>query len=138
MGGIKSTHIPERFDLVPFEGVRSAARRFAYGAKKYAERNWESANESGAKDRLNHLVRHCILFAQFRRWEDLDALLCNGMMMAYYKEKGLLEQIDYDVPVKDKKFVYKEITAPTSLMDLPNTKDVCLTIVPVEDSTGTP
>jgi len=92
VGGAQSTKLDERFDLVPFEGIRAAARRFALGAAKYAARQWEGGDESFAEERINHLVRHTLLFAEHRRQEDLDALLCNGMMMAFFKSKGMLAE----------------------------------------------
>lgn len=92
VGGVKSSKLDERFDLVPFAGIRDAARRFALGAKKYAPRMWERGNADLAEDRMNHMVRHCLLFSQYRRQEDLDAFLCNGMMMSFFKDKGFLPE----------------------------------------------
>ena len=89
IGGAQTSKLSGRFDLLPFDGLLAAARRFEYGATKYAEWQWAAAtDEKFAEDRVNHLVRHCILFAQYRRREDLEALLCNGMMAAFFKNQN--------------------------------------------------
>lgn len=38
-GGQKGSK-PERYDLIPFEGLDEVARVYAYGANKYADHNW--------------------------------------------------------------------------------------------------
>jgi Domain of unknown function (DUF5664) len=94
--GATSTKLEEAWHLIPFAAVAAMARRFWLGSQKHAPRNWEKAIE--AKDsnfaelRLAHLYRHVALFAEYRRQEDLDAIMCNGAMLCHFKEHGLLPE----------------------------------------------
>lgn len=94
--GAQQTQLDNRFDLIPFAAVESIARRFAIGAKKYAARNWELAisneDEPFAEARINHMMRHAALFAEFHRQEDLDAVGCNFAMLAHFKSHGMLKE----------------------------------------------
>jgi hypothetical protein len=45
-GGQKGVK-PERWDLIPWEELAEVARLYAYGATKYADRNWEKGYEWG-------------------------------------------------------------------------------------------
>lgn len=88
--GATSTKLEERWDLIPHAALEAMARRFWLGSVKHAARNWEKGDEEFAETRLAHCYRHMALFAEHRRQEDLDALLCNAAMLAYWKDKGLL------------------------------------------------
>lgn len=94
--GATSTKLEESYHLIPFAAIRAMARRFWVGAQKHAPRNWELAIEKKdvafAELRLAHLYRHVALFAEFRRQEDLDAIMCNGAMLCHFKEHGLLPE----------------------------------------------
>lgn len=91
--GAQSTKLEEAWDLLPFAALSSIARRFWYGAQRYAPRNWEDGDNEFAETRLSHCFRHMSLFAQYRRQEDLDAVLCNASMLAHFKaEKGFLKE----------------------------------------------
>jgi hypothetical protein len=86
--GATASKLDERFDLIPFAGLEYAARRFALGAKKHGSRNWESGDRGFAEARLNHLLRHAAAFAETRQTEDLEAIICNGMMLAKFRAEG--------------------------------------------------
>lgn len=94
--GATSTKLEESWALIPFAALQAMARRFWVGEQKHAPRNWEKAIE--AKDdkfaelRLSHCYRHMALFAEFRRQEDIDAVLCNAAMLAHFKANGMLEE----------------------------------------------
>lgn len=90
--GATSTKLEERWDLIPFAALRALARRFWFGSVKHAPRNWELGDEEFAEIRLSHCCRHMALFAEYRRQEDLDAVLCNAAMLAYWKDKGFLAE----------------------------------------------
>lgn len=102
--GATSTKLEEFYHLIPFAAVRAMAKRFWVGATKHAPRNWEKAIEQKdvlfAETRLDHLYRHVALFAEFRRQEDLDAIMCNGAMLCHFKEHGLLPERDVIPTVK--------------------------------------
>jgi hypothetical protein len=90
--GATSTKLEERWDLIPFSALAAMARRFWYGSVKHAARNWERGDAEFAETRLSHCFRHMSLFAEFRRQEDLDAVLCNAAMLAWFKEQGLMPE----------------------------------------------
>jgi len=90
--GATSTRLEERFDLIPFAALSALARRFWYGSTRHTPRNWEKGDAEFAEIRLNHCCRHMALFAEYRRQEDLDAVLCNAAMLAKFKERGFLEE----------------------------------------------
>ena len=56
-----------RWDLVPFDAMDEVAQVFAYGARKYAERNWERGMVWGRL--LAAALRH---LAAWARGEDFD------------------------------------------------------------------
>lgn len=88
--GATSTKLEEAWNLIPFTALQAMARRFWHGSQKHAPRNWEKGDEEFAEIRLSHCARHMALFAEHHRQEDLDAVLCNAAMLAYYKDKGFL------------------------------------------------
>ena len=94
--GATSTKLEEAWHLIPFAALAAMARRFWLGSQKHAPRNWEKAiaakDSNFAEVRLAHLYRHVALFAEFRRQEDLDAIMCNGAMLCHFKEHGLLPE----------------------------------------------
>ena len=94
--GATSTKLEESWQLLPFAALQAMARRFWVGLQKHAPRNWEQAiaakDEAFAEARLAHCFRHVALFAEFRRQEDLDAVLCNAAMLAHFKANGMLPQ----------------------------------------------
>jgi hypothetical protein len=90
--GATSTKLEERWDLIPFAALAAMARRFWVGSIRHAPRNWEKGDEEFAETRLAHCFRHMALFAESRRQEDLDAVLCNAAMLAYWKDKGFLAE----------------------------------------------
>lgn len=90
--GATSTQLDEQWDDLPLEGLRAAARRFAYGRSRHGKGNWKKGDAEFANERLNHMLRHAHLFSEHRRQEDLDAVLCNAMMLADYKARGLMPE----------------------------------------------
>lgn len=95
--GATSTKLEESWNLIPFAALSAMARRFWYGSQKHAPRNWERGDEEFAEIRLSHCFRHMALFAEHRRQEDLDAVLCNAAMLAWFKGRGFFpERNGYD------------------------------------------
>lgn len=90
--GATSTKLEEAWHLIPFAALAAMARRFWLGSQKHAPRNWEKGDAEFAEIRLSHCARHMALFVEYRRQEDLDAVLCNAAMLAYWKDKGLLAE----------------------------------------------
>jgi hypothetical protein len=90
--GATSTKLEEAWNLIPFSALAAMARRFWLGSQKHAPRNWELGDDAFAEVRLAHCARHMALFVEFHRQEDLDALMCNGAMLCWFKEKGFLKE----------------------------------------------
>lgn len=77
-------------ELIPLDGLESAARVFEYGTKKYAPWNW-------AKGMPWSVVVGCMMrhLAAMQRGEDVDPesglphvghLMCNALMLATFRE----------------------------------------------------
>lgn len=90
--GATATKLDESWNLIPFAGLQAAARRFFVGEQRHGARNWEQGDDAFAEQRLKHFMRHAALFVEYRRQEDLDAVLCNAMMLAKFKERGFLKE----------------------------------------------
>lgn len=90
--GATATQLEESWNLIPFSGLRAAARRFYVGEQRHGARNWEQGDDAFAEERLKHMFRHAALFVEYRKQEDLDALICNAMMVAKFKELGFLRE----------------------------------------------
>ncbi len=82
--GAKSSVVKPRFDLLPVRGLKLGANRFQYGASRHGERNYTKGggDPTFIRDRINHLIEHCLKFAATRQTKDLEAIICNGMMLA--------------------------------------------------------
>lgn len=82
--GARSTTVKPRYDLCPPRGIKLAANRFQYGADRHGERNYTKGAQDPTfiRDRINHLIEHALKFAASRQTKDLEAILCNGMMLA--------------------------------------------------------
>jgi len=89
--GATSTKLEEDWNDLPFAGLQAAARRFFLGRAKHGRFNWQKGDADFAEVRLSHAIRHVHLFAESRKLEDLDATLCNLMMIAWYVQKGIME-----------------------------------------------
>lgn len=92
-----SSKIDLDFHDLPYVGLEAAARRFAYGRKRHGRFNWKQGDAAFAEERLKHAMNHAALFMEERNQDDLDAVLCNFMMIAWYNHQGILS---HD-PVKD-------------------------------------
>jgi hypothetical protein len=77
---------------IPYAAIRMLGSRFFYGRGRHGRFNWKKGNSRFAEDRLKHLVNHTMKFAEFRRLEDLEALLCNAAMLAWYWDNGILSK----------------------------------------------
>lgn len=99
-----SSKLEADFHDLPYAGLLAGARRFAYGRKRHGRFNWKQGDKEFAEERIKHLVNHVMLFAEFRQEADLDALICNAMMIAWFKDTGRFSVN----PVKDFMFQGKE------------------------------
>lgn len=91
---------------LPYAGLVAAARRFAYGRVRHGRFNWTKGDAVFAEERLKHLCHHLALFCAERQQEDLDAVICNAMMIAWYKEAGILSNnpmVDFMMQGKEEK-----------------------------------
>lgn len=104
LNGATSSKLELDMHDLPYAALRSAAHRFNYGRKRHGRFNWKQGDTKFAEERLKHLVNHMMIFCEERTQEDLDAILCNAMMIAWYMDKGILS-LD---PVKDFMFDGKE------------------------------
>lgn len=86
--GATSSKIDADFHDLPYAGLLAAARRFAYGRKRHGRFNWKQGDCEFAEERLKHLVNHVMLFCEERKQEDLDALVCNALMIAWFYSEG--------------------------------------------------
>lgn len=103
VGTSKATSSKLDVDLhdLPYAGLIAAGRRFAYGRIRHGRFNWKQGDAIFAEERLKHLANHLALFNEERQQVDLDAVICNAMMIAWFMERGILS-IE---PVKD--FMYQ-------------------------------
>lgn len=84
-----STELKPDFLDLPYAGLLAAARRFGLGHYKHGRFNWKKGDREFAEVRLNHAMNHMARFCEYRLQEDLDATLCNLMMIAWFWEHGL-------------------------------------------------
>lgn len=87
-----SSKLDMDFHDLPYAGLAAAARRFAYGRKRHGRFNWKNGDATFAEERLKHLANHLALFNEERQIEDLEAVICNAMMIAWYMDKGILSR----------------------------------------------
>ena len=87
--GAKSSKVKPRYDLLPERGLRLGANRFQYGANSHGERNYIKGDLRGSTpdpafvlDRMNHLFEHLSKFMLTRQTKDLEAIICNALMLA--------------------------------------------------------
>jgi hypothetical protein len=87
--GAKSTVEKPRYDLVPAEAVQYIAERFAFGASRHGERNWEKGVNDAAffRDRKNHGFEHYMNYLCTGDVEELKAAICNMAMLAAIEER---------------------------------------------------
>jgi hypothetical protein len=90
INGATSSKLDIDFHDLPYDGLVAAARRFAYGRARHGRFNWTKGNKDFAEERLKHAVNHLMLFCEERQQDDLDAVLCNLMMIAWYRAHGLM------------------------------------------------
>jgi hypothetical protein len=88
--GATSTELNYDFHDLPYAGLLAAARRFHLGHYKHGRFNWTKGDSQFAEERLKHLAAHTALYIEFRKQEDLDAIICNSMMLADFQIRGVL------------------------------------------------
>lgn len=104
LNGATSIELNFDFHDLPYAGLLYAARRFHLGHYKYGRFNWTKGNKAFAEERLKHMMAHAAKFAHYRMREDLEAVLCNAMMLADFNECGLLSKNPrYDFMFEGKK-----------------------------------
>ena len=82
--GAKSSTVKPRYDLLPIRGLKLGANRFQYGAERHGERNYTKGASDPVfiRDRINHLAEHVLKFTATRQTKDLEAIICNALMLA--------------------------------------------------------
>ena len=94
-GGATRSEEAPRYDLVPREGIRRIALRYALGAKKHGEGNWKLSvqNEENAREfciaAYNHMLEHAQKMANGEDPEDdhLGAIGWAVTVLAHCEEK---------------------------------------------------
>lgn len=93
-GGERKNTGKLRLDLVPTDVVEELAKVLTYGAKKYAERNWERGMPWS--DVAGSLERHWADFKLGRRVDPAGSgmrtsalLLCNAVFLCAYDIRGM-------------------------------------------------
>jgi hypothetical protein len=84
--GAKSSEESPRYDLIPLEALQREAQRFALGAARHGERNYQrgAGDPAFRRDRLNHLLNHALLYASGDRSDDhLAAIRANAGMLIW-------------------------------------------------------
>lgn len=90
VGNATSSELNYDFHDLPYAGLLAAARRFHLGHYKHGRFNWTKGDGAFAEERLKHLAAHLAKFITYRSQEDLDAILCNAMMIADFDYRGVL------------------------------------------------
>jgi len=67
----KTEHLGTNLDQIPFEGLEAVGKIFAEGAIKYGRDNWKkgTGDKEYQLERLNHAIRHLMLYANDDRSE---------------------------------------------------------------------
>lgn len=97
IAGATSSELNFDYHDLPFPALLATARRFFLGHYKHGRFNWKKGDSQFAEERMKHLAAHTFKFLSYRQQEDLDALLCNAMMIADFAYRGVLSRD----PVKD-------------------------------------
>lgn len=87
-----SSKIDMNFHDLPYAGIVAAARRFFYGQHRHGRFNWTKGDKVFAEERIKHLINHIHLFNEERKQEDLDAIVCNSMMVADFYARNLVSK----------------------------------------------
>jgi hypothetical protein len=75
----------ERYDLISPVGLRRLARRYAVGAEKHGERNWERGQKAGVV--INHMLKHLNDFSAGDRSDDhLAAVAWGAFALMHFQE----------------------------------------------------
>ena len=84
--GAQCSNVPERFDLICPAGLRRLAKRYALGAKKYADYNW--CKGIPVAERLNHLINHLISYLESGNESDdnMAAIAWNAFAIMHYED----------------------------------------------------
>ena len=86
----KSTKLDEDWNDLPFAALMMAAKRFNLGRQIYGKDNWKKGDSDFAEVRLSHCIRHLILFTEYKKIEDLEASICNLMMICWYVHNAVM------------------------------------------------
>lgn len=84
--GARSSDEAPRVDLIPWAAMAREAARMAAGAASHGENNYQRGIGDAAffRDRVNHLLRHALLYANGDRSDDhLAAIRCNAGMLIW-------------------------------------------------------
>lgn len=87
----------ERWDLIPYIGMKRVAQTCAEGAKKYGERNWERGMPISTL--LNHAARHIYLYIAGDKIEDHLAHAAWNLLAACHMEELMPEM--NDIPARN-------------------------------------
>jgi hypothetical protein len=87
--GASSSGMKPRYDLIPSWALERIAKRFAEGAKKYGENNWQKGvtDKEFIIDRMNHMVEHlykkieAVRAGEINPDDDMAAVILNAIFV---------------------------------------------------------
>jgi hypothetical protein len=81
-----------RMDLLPFEALEAVAKVLTFGAKKYADNNWQKVDNAESRY-VGALLRHLSKYLQGERWDEeselshLSHVATNALFLVWFEEK---------------------------------------------------
>lgn len=92
--GAKRSELKPRYDLIPASPLRRLAARYAMGAERYGEYNWQKGLP--ISDTLNHVIDHLLRYKEqlnspnvpFDPDDDLAAAAWGVFALMYYEERS--------------------------------------------------
>lgn len=84
----EDTLLNYRYDLIPIESLARLARRYAFGAKKYGENNYQKGLPYS--DTFNHIMSHLLLYNSGDQSDDhLAAAMWGCATLMYFEERNM-------------------------------------------------
>lgn len=95
----KTEHLGTNLDQIPFEGLEAVGKIFAEGAIKYGRDNWKKGvgDKEYQLERLNHAIRHLMLYANGDRSEAHLAKVAWFCLTQLYHETQPTPEIKWEV-----------------------------------------
>jgi hypothetical protein len=81
-----------RMDLLPFESLEAVAKVLTFGAKKYADNNWQKVDNAESRY-IGALLRHLSAYMQGEMFDvesglsHISHVATNALFLVYFEEK---------------------------------------------------